>query len=61
MSERDRQRVGRAIAWWGGLTLGGVAALGVLVLWHLRRRGHLIRTRRGPARLIEWPELDPDD
>jgi hypothetical protein len=46
------------VALWGGLTLGGVAALGALVIWHLRRRGQLLRERLGPPRVVRWPEGD---
>lgn len=54
----DRRRVQRAVAAWAALTLGGLVVLAALVLWHLVRRGRLLRDRLGPARVVRWPDLD---
>ena len=58
-----RRLAGRAAALWGGVVLGSTATLGALVVWHLVRRGRLIRDRQPPprdVRLPEWDEVDPD-
>ncbi len=54
-----RQRVERVVALWGVVTLVGVAILGLFVVWHLVRRGRLVRDRLGHPRIVQWPEL-PD-
>jgi hypothetical protein len=57
-NDADRRRVGRLVAIWGGVTLGGVTILAALLIWHLVRRGRLIRDRLGPPKLVQWPEPD---
>ncbi|GIW88447.1 MAG: hypothetical protein KatS3mg108_2771 [Isosphaeraceae bacterium] len=51
-----RRRVGEAVRLWGGIALGGVLILGGLTIWHLKRRGWLVRERLGPPRDVEWPD-----
>lgn len=51
-----RRRVGEALKLWGGLTLSGVVVLSALGIWHLRRRGWMVRERLGPPREIDWPD-----
>lgn len=41
---------------WAILSLGGLLILTALVLWHLIRRGRLLRDRLGPPRIVQWPE-----
>lgn len=49
-----RERKARqAAVLWGTLTLGGVGILALFVLWHLARRGRLLRDRLGPPRPSE--------
>ena len=45
------RRIGHAAATWLGLTLAAIAILSVGVIWHLVRRGRLIRDRLGPPRV----------
>jgi hypothetical protein len=52
-----RPRIGRAVAALLGTALVALAALGALVIWHLVRRGRLIRDRLSPPRIIRMPEL----
>jgi hypothetical protein len=52
-----RRRLGRAVALWGGWTLASVAALAALAIWHLIRRGRLIRDRQPPPRTVRLPDL----
>ncbi len=54
-----RRRLGRAVAELLGTGLFTLATVGVLLIWHLRRRGRLIRERLGPPRVVHWP--DPED
>jgi hypothetical protein len=49
-STSDRSRIRSAAYLWGTLTLSGVSILGGLTIWHLRRRGRLLRDRLGPPR-----------
>jgi hypothetical protein len=52
-----RPRLGRAVAALLGTALVALAAIGALVIWHLVRRGRLIRQRLGPPRIVSMPEL----
>jgi hypothetical protein len=60
-----RTRLGRAVAALLGTALFTVGALGALLVWHLLRRGRLIRERLNPPRVVRMPgsadqELDDD-
>jgi hypothetical protein len=55
----DRRRIGRAVAEWGALALASVSVLSALVVWHLVRRGRLIRENLGPPRVVQLPEGEP--
>jgi hypothetical protein len=52
-----RSRLGRAVAVLLGTSLVAVAAFGALVIWHLIRRGRLIRERLNPPRQVWLPEI----
>ena len=54
-----RSRLGRAIAILLGTGLVSLAAIGALSIWHLVRRGRLIRERLNVPRIVRMPEL-PD-
>ncbi len=54
-----RRRVGHLAATWLGLTLGTVATVSALILWHLARRGRLIRENLAPPRIVKWDEIPP--
>lgn len=56
-----RRRIGRAYAEFLAVVLASVAGLSALVLWHLARRGRLIRDRLGPPRSVEWPRGLPGE
>lgn len=48
-TNRDsRRRVGELARLWGEVTLGGILVVTGLALWHLRRRGRLLRDRLAP-------------
>ena len=46
----DRRRVAHAATLWGGVALGGTGVLSALAVWHLIRRGRLIRERLDPPK-----------
>jgi hypothetical protein len=52
-----RKRIGEAVAYGLGTALVALAALGGLVIWHLVRRGRLIRERQAPPRIVRLPDL----
>jgi hypothetical protein len=52
-----RTRIGRAIAVLLGTTLITFAAVGGLLIWHIIRRGRLIRERLSAPRVIHLPEF----
>jgi hypothetical protein len=56
-----RRRVRRLAATWGTLALGSIVTLVVLIVWHLIRRGRLIRQGLGPPRVVRLPDLGADD
>jgi hypothetical protein len=58
-SPQARNRIGRAIASLGITTLVAIAALGFLLIWHLRRRAGLIRDRLAPPKVVDL--IDPLD
>jgi hypothetical protein len=55
-----RPRVSRAVATLLGVAVVSIGVLGALVIWHLVRRGRLIRERLGPPRDVNLIELDDD-
>lgn len=60
-----RPRIARAVGGLLAVTLVTVAAVGVLLIWHLRRRARLIRERLAPRcdvtlADLELPDLDSD-
>jgi hypothetical protein len=55
-----RSRIGRAVAILLGTSLVALAAIGALVIWHLIRRGRLIRERLKPPRKVSLPEIPAD-
>lgn len=58
----ERKRLAEAVAALLGTALVAITAIGGLVIWHLIRRGRLIRERQAPPRIVRWPVPDlPDD
>lgn len=55
----DRARIGRAAAALLGSGLVAIVALGTLAIWHLVRRGRLIRERLGSPRDVRLPVVEP--
>jgi hypothetical protein len=52
--------VSRAVATLLGTFLVAIAALGALLIWHLVRRGRLIREGLNRPQPVRWPEIKPD-
>jgi hypothetical protein len=52
-----RPRIGRAIAVLLGTALVSIAAFGALLIWHMVRRGRLIRERLSAPRVVRLPEF----
>jgi hypothetical protein len=52
-----RKRLGQAVASLLGTALVALAAIGGLLIWHLVRRGRLIRERQAPPRIVHLPNL----
>jgi hypothetical protein len=56
-----RHRVGRVVASLLGVGVVAIAAIGILAIWHLVRRGRLIRERLGPPRVVRLSDLEPTE
>lgn len=54
-----RKQLGEAVAALLGTALVALAAIGGLVIWHLVRRGRIIRDRLDPPRIVRMPEPPP--
>ncbi len=52
-----RRRLGEAVAALLGTALVALGAIGGLVIWHLVRRGRIIRERLDPPKVVRMPEL----
>src|SRR5208337_3614829 len=52
-----RPRLSRAVGSLLATALVAIAVLGLLLIWHLRRRAQLIRDRLGPPRVVSLPDL----
>ncbi len=55
-SPESRPRLSLAVGSLLATTLVALAALGILLIWHLRRRADLIRDRLGPFRDLSLPD-----
>jgi hypothetical protein len=51
--------VSRAVASLLAASVFAIAALGVLIIWHLVRRGRLIREGLDRPRPVRWPAVEP--
>ena len=56
-----RSRLGRAVAALLGTFLVAVAASGGLLIWHIMRRGRLIRERLNAPRIVRLPDTPGDE
>ncbi len=58
LKPEDRRRIGRALIPVLGWGLAATALLGLLTLWHLIRRGRILRANLPPPKLIPPLEID---
>jgi hypothetical protein len=56
-----RSRLGNAVAILLGTSLVALAAISALLIWHLIRRGRLIRDRLSPPRKVWLPEIPAEE
>jgi hypothetical protein len=56
-----RPRVSRAVASLLAVSIVAIAALGVLLIWHLARRARLIREGLNRPRPVRWPAVEAID
>jgi hypothetical protein len=52
-----RPRLRRAVGSLIATALAGLTAIGILLIWHFRRRAQLIRDRLSPPRKVSFPDL----
>jgi hypothetical protein len=55
-----RPRVKRAVAGLLAVAVATIGVIGVLLIWHLVRRGRMIRDRLTPPRRVELPDFDDE-
>jgi hypothetical protein len=60
-SKEAKRRVGRAAATWAVLALGSIVTMTALIVWHLIRRGRLIREGLQPPRKVDLTEVQPSE
>jgi hypothetical protein len=57
LKPEERIRIGRAVAILLGWGLVASAVLGLLALWHLIRRGRILRANQPPPKAVSLPEI----
>jgi hypothetical protein len=55
------RRISRAVAGLLGASIVAIAAVGALLIWHLVRRGRMIRDGLAPPRAVRLPEEEEGD
>jgi hypothetical protein len=58
LKPEERVRIGRAVVSLLGWGLFATAVLGLLALWHLIRRGRLLRANLSPPKPVSLPEIE---
>jgi hypothetical protein len=56
-----RRRLARAVASLLGVGIATIGVIGALLIWHLVRRGRLIREGLNPPRAVRLPEIEPTE
>ena len=56
-----RRKVARAVVSLLGVGIATIGVMGALMIWHLVRRGRLIREGLNPPRVVRLPGLEPTD
>ncbi len=57
--EQARRGIARATLLWGGVSLSGVGILAGFTIWHLVRRGRVLRGSLGNPRVVKLPDVAP--
>ncbi len=57
--EQARRGVARATMLWGMISLSGIVLLAGFTIWHLVRRGRVLRDSLGNPRRAELPDVSP--
>ena len=58
LKPEERVRIGRAVVTLLGWGLFASAVLGLLALWHLVRRGRVLRANLNPPKVVSLPEIE---
>lgn len=58
LKPEERARIGRAAAVLLGWGLAASTVLALLGLWHLIRRGRLLRANLAPPKVVSLPEIE---
>lgn len=58
LKPEERTRIGRAVVVLLGWGLVAIAVLGLLALWHLVRRGRVLRANLARPKSVSLPEVD---
>ena len=56
-----RRKVVRAVGSLLGVGIATIGVIGALMIWHLVRRGRLIREGLNPPRVVHLPGLEPTE
>jgi hypothetical protein len=56
-----RRKVARAVGSLLGVGIATIGVIGALMIWHLVRRGRLIREGLGPPRVVRLPGPEPTE
>ncbi len=56
-----RRKVVRAVGSLLGVGIATIGVIGALMIWHLVRRGRLIREGLNPPRVVRLPEIEPTE
>jgi hypothetical protein len=58
LKPEERARIGRAAATLLGWGLVASTVLALLALWHLIRRGRILRANLAPPKIVSLPEIE---
>ena len=59
---QEKKRIGDAVVLWQLLTLLGVVVVSIFAIWHLKRRGAIVRSRIAPPVIrsgVDQPPASP--
>jgi hypothetical protein len=57
-----KSRIREAVVLWQLMTVGAIALIGSLIIWHLKRRGDLVKSKVSPPKMqsspMDWHTLE---